>query len=259
MPRLHLIELHEQAWMPSLLRDCVTDYLRTATKVAGQYDLIQGEIQSMLLATGAKEILDLGSGAGAGWPELQPQLSDADGHPVRVILSDMSPNLPAWKKIEADSGGQISYLPGSTDARKPGRAGFRTLFNVFHHFRPADARAIVEDADRQQQPFIMVEAMDKSWIQGIMIVLLAPIMTLLLTPAIRPFRWGRILFTYLIPIVPLMVAWDGMVSVIRLYSIRDLEAMTRDLNGLIWQAEKIRKKGLVLMVLKGMPREKVVE
>lgn len=254
MSRLHLIEFHEQPWVPSLLRDCVTDYLRTATKIGGHYELIVELVQQSFLESGAASILDLGSGAGGGWPELQPALQTTDSRPVSVILSDRDPNLPAWEVLKKESNGAIDYIESSVDATQPGRGGFRTMFNLFHHFQKEDAQAILSDASEEKQPILIVEAMDNSIIQGILIVLLAPIMTLLLTPLIKPFRWGRLLFTYLIPIVPLMVAWDGLVSVIRLYSIDDLRKMTANLDGLEWEIGKKKQKGLVVMYAKGIPK-----
>lgn len=248
MSRLHLIEFHEQPWVPSILRDCVTDYLRTATKVGGHYQLIIELVQQSIRESGADSILDMGSGAGGG-------LQRSDGKPIQVILSDRDPNLPAWKVLKKETNGAIDYIETPVDATKPGRKGFRTMFNLFHHFQQADAQAMLTDASEEKQPILIIEAMDKSYLQGILIVLLAPIMTLLLTPIIKPFRWGSLLFTYLIPIVPLMVAWDGLISVIRLYSIGDLREMTANLNGLEWEIGKKKQKGLVVMYAKGIPKK----
>ncbi|MDW3196440.1 MAG: hypothetical protein R8G66_28960 [Cytophagales bacterium] len=50
-------------------------------------------------------------------------------------------------------------------------------------------------------------------------------------PFIRPFKFGRILFTYLIPIVPLFVLWDGVVSSLRTYSIKEMNELVADLKG----------------------------
>lgn len=254
MARLHLIEFHEQPWVPSLLRDCVTDYLRTATKLGGHYSLITSLVQESIHESGTTKILDLGSGAGGAWPELQPSLKTTEGQPVSVLLSDRDPNIPAWKAIKENASGGIDYLETSVDATKPGIAGFRTMFNLFHHFREEDAQAILNDANSNRQPILIVEAMDNSIIQGVLIFLLAPIMTLFLTPLIRPFRWGRLLFTYLIPIVPLMVAWDGIVSVIRLYSPQKMRSMTQTLENLTWEIGKKKEKGLVVIYTLGIPK-----
>ena len=210
-------------------------------------------VKEVIRETDSREILDLGSGAGGAWPELLPLVNETSDVPVQVTLTDQDPNLPAWQELVAASDGHLHYLETPVDARKVGHQGLRTMFNLFHHFKEEDAKQILEDADRQKSPLLIIEAMDKSWIQGILICLLAPILVWILTPMIRPFRWGRLLFTYLIPIVPLMVAWDGLVSVIRLYSISDLKGMTSSLPNMKWEAGKMKEKNLVVMYLKGLP------
>ena len=59
---------------------------------------------------------------------------------------------------------------------------------------------------------------------GSALLVLAPLSTLfgylLLTPFITPRSWSRVLWTYLIPVVPLATCWDGVVSLLRVYSPR---------------------------------------
>jgi hypothetical protein len=51
------------------------------------------------------------------------------------------------------------------------------------------------------------------------------------------------LFTYLIPIIPILVCWDGIVSVLRTYTLKELNQMIRELNNYedyIWKIDKIK-------------------
>ncbi len=48
---------------------------------------------------------------------------------------------------------------------------------------------------------------------------------LCVTPFIRPFRLSRLLLTYLIPIIPLITLFDGIVSCLRTYSPTDLREL----------------------------------
>jgi hypothetical protein len=52
----------------------------------------------------------------------------------------------------------------------------------------------------------------------------------------RPFRWSRLLLTYLIPIVPLVVLWDGIVSCCRTRTPQELLALTSNFPQYDWQA-----------------------
>ena len=60
-------------------------------------------------------------------------------------------------------------------------------------------------------------------------------------PFVRPFRWQFVLLTYLLPIIPILVFWDGLVSHLRSYTIQELEALagTIDAPKYIWEARKL--------------------
>jgi hypothetical protein len=58
----------------------------------------------------------------------------------------------------------------------------------------------------------------------------APLLVLLLTPGIRPFRWARLFWTYAVPVVPAVIWWDGLVSCLRAYAREELEEMVAGLR-----------------------------
>ena len=63
-----------------------------------------------------------------------------------------------------------------------------------------------------------------------------PLAILLATPFIRPFRWSHLLWTYIVPVVPIFIAWDGFVSGLRLYSTQELQELVDGLrsNDYVW-------------------------
>jgi hypothetical protein len=80
---------------------------------------------------------------------------------------------------------------------------------------------------------------------------------LLLTPGIRPIRPGRLLFTYLIPVVPLLVGWDGIVSVLRTYSadeMRRTAAAADSQERFVWEVGELTSGRSVVPYLLGLPR-----
>ena len=65
---------------------------------------------------------------------------------------------------------------------------------------------------------------------------------------------GRIVFTYLIPIVPLFVLWDGVVSSFRTYSVKEMKALVANLNGgdnYDWDIGKVKSGPGVILYLLG--------
>jgi hypothetical protein len=63
-----------------------------------------------------------------------------------------------------------------------------------------------------------------------LVILLEPASFFFLTPFFKPFRWSRLLFTYIIPLIPLCTMWDGCVSVLRFYSMKEMERLTSEVS-----------------------------
>ena len=80
----------------------------------------------------------------------------------------------------------------------PELAGARTMFSAFHHFRPDAAKGILRDAFARRRPICIFESGQGTLI-GVAMTLLIPVNVLALMPFARPFSWGYLLFTYLIP------------------------------------------------------------
>ena len=108
--------------------------------------------------------------------------------------------------------------------------GLRTQFLSFHHFKPEQAQAILQNAINNSQPIAIFEGQQPS-VKSLIPMFLSPLNVLLTTPFIRPFKVDRILFTYLIPILPLFILWDGVISVLRTYTVKELNMMISELNG----------------------------
>jgi len=125
----------------------------------------------------------------------------------------------------------MRYWPEPVDATSvPAElSGIRTMFASFHHFRPDVARAILRNAFEQRRPICIFEGTSRTW-GMIASAMLIPFLVPVLTPMVRPVSWLQICFTYLVPILPLLIFWDGLVSQLRTYSAQELEAFTRDLE-----------------------------
>ena len=72
MKRLHLIEICDQYWCPSTVRDGATDYLQFVIATTNLYAVIVPILAAALNRTGTRQVLDLCSGAAGPWLWLQP-------------------------------------------------------------------------------------------------------------------------------------------------------------------------------------------
>lgn len=132
------------------------------------------------------------------------------------------------------------------------------MFTAFHHFRPEQARAIVADAVRQREGIAVVEATQRGLLSTLL-MLPAPLVVWAFTPFIRPFRWSRLLYTYLIPLVPLVTLFDGVVSCVRSYSVDELRKLAASFGaaGYHWEVGAVRGKGnpVPITYLIGVPHQ----
>lgn len=227
IPRIHAFEWEDQSWFPSFLRDCMTDFLEFIARIAKMYKTLPEELNSIMQSTEKNEILDLGSGAGGPWNTVLPKLT-AINPEVRVTLSDYYPNLKAFKKLEAKHGEHLNYISEPIDARNvvQNARALRTQFLSLHHFKPEGCVQIFKNAVENGAPIVIVEGQSRN-LPSTLAMLLSPINVLLMTPFIRPFRWDRLLFTYLIPILPILILWDGVISVLRTYDKGELLSMVK--------------------------------
>jgi len=239
MRRLHLFELEDQTWFPTRVRDYATDYLHFVETRLALHRAVVPLLAKALRQTGSRHILDLCSGGGGSIPRLLDELA-AVGVSVDATLTDRFPNREAFEEA-ARSHARVTFESESIDARAVPRrlAGMRTLFNAFHHFRPEDAVAVLRDAAAARQPVAVFEVSRRTW-KTLLPLLLTPLFVFLATPFMRPFRWRRLLWTYLLPLVPLTCLWDGLVSQLRAYSPEELETLgrTADPRGL-WRAGQV--------------------
>ncbi len=243
LPRLHLFELLDQDWYPAALRDHATNYLAAISQRMGLFDAAAPLLLRGLEAGGTDTVLDLGSGGGGPLPRLRALLAREQGRQVRVVQSDLFPNARARERALASG---AEYLAQPVDAMRvaPELQGMRTLFNALHHFRPEAARGVLADAQARGVPIGVFEVVERTP-RGVLGTLLVPLLVLLFTPFIRPLTLPRLLLTYVLPVFPLAIFWDGLVSALRAHRPEELRRMTESLarEGYTWEVGEVRKPG----------------
>jgi hypothetical protein len=229
MRRYHLFEIEDQPWCPDVVRDGMTDFLSFSLRQGNHYASAVSWIERALQACRSNQITDLCSGGAGAWPVLLPVLNANRKPAVTVCLTDKYPNPAALSREMAAEGGALTFSPASVDATDVPRefSGVRTIFTAFHHFAPEQARAILRDAARQGCGVCVFEATQRSAV-AIALTLLSPLIVLLVTPLIRPFRVSRLWLTYIIPVIPAAVLFDGIVSCLRTYTTEELKHLTDD-------------------------------
>ncbi len=230
MKRIHFIEIEDETWCPVSIRDAVTDYLQFVIEKTNPYQVVLEKLQNALKSSDQTQVVDLCAGGGGAWGNLLPELT-AENADIKVNLTDKFPNLQAFEKLQKIFPNNLEFSAEEVDATKvpPKLKGFRTLFSSFHHFRPKEARAILQDAVSNGEGIAIFEATQRK-IGVILAMLLTPLFVFVATPFIRPFRFSRLFWTYPVPIVPLIVVFDGIVSCLRTYTPDELNTLTEGLT-----------------------------
>ena len=242
MRRIQFIELHEQPWFPSFIRDEIMDALQFGLSLLNAYAPIAPLLQRALDSAQSRSIVDLCSGGGGPWSDLCCKLQSRElpgnSPALQILLTDKYPNLGALQNVRGASENHITVYPGSVDATKvpPELKGFRTMFTSFHHFPPDQARAILQNAVDAGEGIGIFEITRRAP-PTIGLILLWDFMLFVCTPWIRPFRWSRLLWTYLVPIIPLVLLFDGLVSCLRTHQPGELGEMVAALkaSGYRWE------------------------
>ncbi|MFG2605991.1 hypothetical protein ACGFT2_20960 [Streptomyces sp. NPDC048514] len=227
MKRRHLFEFEDLTWFPDVFRRGTTDFLSFVFSKTNRYAPVVPLVAEALDGKDPVRIVDLCSGGGGGIANLQRDLSALLDRKVTVTLTDKYPNLEAFEKIKQSCEG-IEYETGPVDATDVPEQldGFRTIFTAFHHFKPDMAEAILRDAVEKKVPIGVFELGNKGSKAIAKLIVTVPVGLALVTPFLRPFRMSRILFTYLLPVIPLATIWDGVVSILRVYTPDQLREIT---------------------------------
>lgn len=241
MRRLHLFEFADQRWYPEVLRHAGTAYLAMAYRLFRALPQRWAQkISPVLRRDERSEILDLCSGSGGPMPLIIQELVRL-GYDVRATLTDLYPHP------KSGSNPRITWSTEPVDAvHVPSHlAGVRTMFSAFHHFRPDAAKAILKDALDRRNAICIFESGSGSLLNFGM-ALGHPIVMMALMPFVRPFRWSYLVFTYLVPLIPLSLLWDVVVSFLRIYSPEQMSKMTEDLQApdYSWEIGRIQVRGV---------------
>ncbi|KAJ3183752.1 hypothetical protein HDU87_005868 [Geranomyces variabilis] len=249
IPRLHLIEFSEQPWVPAVIRYSVSRVLTafweadfgepilkflTAIGVVTPINAVLPPIRRAVAWSGATCVMDSCSGSGGPTPAIERiyNASARAGNSDRLdfYMSDLFPDVSAWQQAAAGRP-RLKFLEDSVDATNPPAAvrkmkAFRAFFLSFHHFDDALAKRVVKSAMANGDGFGIFELQSRTIATILSLVMLFPITMLvtLVTPGLRR-SLPHLFFTFIIPIVPLIVMVDGMTSALRTRTPQEILAM----------------------------------
>lgn len=238
LPRIQLFEFNDSPWCPRALSDTIIESLSRTLRWGHLLSGLVAPFEEFLEKAGAAEVLDVGAGAAGPARILCGEIRRAGRTPPRFVLTDLQPQLEAWRAARDEFPGDIDFVSAPVDATAipPAIAGGRArmIVNSFHHFSPDLARSILHDAVNGSTGVFIAEAWERNPLRfatfipvGLPALLANPLFT-------KRDRLAKALLTFASPAVLGASLWDGLVSTVRVYSREELERMVAPLDHFAW-------------------------
>jgi hypothetical protein len=260
MRRIQLFEFHERMECPKFVRDSVVETLGQGLRRLDMVAALGPAFSAFRRQSRCERVLDLCSGSGAPTSLLLDWLRERGNPLPRFVLSDLLPNEGALSAAAARHPGHVAVARSPVDATQVPEDvehDARTIINAFHHFSPAQAAHIVADAVAQRKALFIYEGFPRD-VSRFLPTGPAMFPGLLFNPiTAREQRLAKAFFTYVLPIIPIVAAWDGLVSVLRIHSEDELRAMAGCADDYRWDyAEIPYARGCRAVVFSGIPHER---
>ncbi|MDT7832589.1 hypothetical protein RQM59_09370 [Flavobacteriaceae bacterium S356] len=236
MKRIQLFEFEDHSWFPDWIRSCMTNLLVVMHKLMGTKEVLVHLLSDVKKRHNFTQIVDLGSGSGGIMPEVIRSLNDQNSaSSIDLLLTDLHPNKKAIHHINTSGQPNTKYNETPIDATQLTNTpkGLKTMINSFHHMPPKKAKMILQSAQENKQAILIYEMAENKmplalwWLLLPISLAIVFIMALILTPFSKPITIRQLIFTYLIPIIPIFYAWDGQASLPRMYAFNDVESLLK--------------------------------
>ncbi len=214
-------------------------------------------LKNVIDKTGKSKIVDLCSGAGG--PVIDSVEMLKEEMELNLTLTDLYPNKKFASKVNSDSNDFVSYIKSPVNAvNVPDNLdGIRTMVCSLHHMKPETVEEILTNTQEAEEGFCAIEISDNSfpkilwWIS----IPFSFITCLIITPMAKGITIPQVIFTYLIPIIPICFAWDGAVSNARTYTMNDIEIILSKIRkpNYTWEPGVLKGKRSKKMYLIGYP------
>ena len=222
-------ELHEHSWFPALWRDQLTDFLSFFNIYTGTYrPSLKRMLEILRDSDMPSTYTDLCAGCGLYDWRFAQYLSKRLGYALRVRLTDLYPSCRQWKEIAKISEGMVEPTECSLSASEAIERfeGLHVMFSGLHHFSPDEIEEMIRSAVKNGRTLAFFDYARRTWLlwEAFMMLLSLPFM-IVTAPLVWKFSWKRLLFTWILPVLPILLFIDGWLSRLRAYRSDELRCI----------------------------------
>lgn len=230
---MRLFEFGDLKWIPHLYHYYLRVYLIFFIRLIGYDKLWAKQTESFIEGNSADSVMEYGSGSGEPLIQMVSQINSTKAKSLNYVMSDLKPLPEFVNKVNDQSPENFSYIETPVDAtkNKPSDGQAVIFINSFHHLSPEIAQEVIKNNLENGNEMLILEYVRNnplaylSMFGGLLLILL----TLPFVVKLKHLPIA-VLFTYIIPLFPLMVFWDGLVSCRRAYGKKFFEQVVKDVQ-----------------------------
>ncbi|PPD20322.1 MAG: hypothetical protein CTY22_04695 [Methylomonas sp.] len=230
---MRLFEFGDMDMVPELYHVYLRKYLTFFYKAFGYHRLWVPGFAEFILKIKKQDLMECCSGSGDVLLMIDAELDESKFKNIRYILSDIRPNPEFCGRINLMPGDRFKYLNESVDiVSKHAEYSYPKIFiNSFHHFSKEQVVGIFNANLGNNNEIIIMEYVRKSFL-GFLSMVVGPLVVFLTLPFVVRLKHLPVMafFTYLLPIFPLMMLWDGIVSCLHEYSDKEIKQIIDEMG-----------------------------
>lgn len=213
-------EFNDSPKCPNFIRESILEVLGKSIRDAGVYDALAPHFSRFCEDAGACEILEFGAGSGESTAVFLDAILADTGKPPHIYISDLYPMVEVMAQTCGRYPNQLTPIKESVDLCNPPTEplhDMRMVLSAFHHFDNDMARDFLRDSQEKGVAVFIAEPFINS-LKAFFPLFLYGFTSLVRNGIFSPKkRLLKFVFTFLIPLIPMCLLWDGLISMIRMY------------------------------------------
>jgi len=220
---MHLFEFNDHPSVPVAVRKTLLEQLESCNTIfRPYYRQVSEAVLSHASESDAKMIVELGAGTA---PLSKLMAEDAGSEGIRLVACDLFPDKAAYRELETRYPDKVTGMEDPVDFGQPRRwppSTVLVLCAAMHHVPSQLRPAVIEALSASADQVMVFEPVRKTALSMFFVLFgVFPPLLLPLCYLHKPGRLRRLLWCWLLPVVPVMTLWDALVGCLRQWNDHD--------------------------------------
>lgn len=217
---MHLFEFNDLPVLPESIRATLRDLCELCNSGFRSFNHeVAKQVLDRAREQGSRTIVELGAGTA---PITRILAADPAAKGMTLVPCDLLPDLDAYRELAAAHPDSVRPCEESVDYTRPkswGPGSIAVLVGTFHHIDPRDRDRTLAALSKSADHVMVFEPLRNTPFSMLLsTTAVVPALLLPLAYLGKPGRLRRFLWCWLVPVVPFIFFWDGLVSCMRQWS-----------------------------------------